>query len=328
MKNKKFLEPEAAPRAWWVNHKQTFHQEVGGGYLWSPKQNRNGARNVTYDNMARVQPGDLVYSYAGGHIRAIGTAVGRAQTARQPAEFGRTGQLWVKARGWRVPVKFQELVEPLKPARHMRALRDLLPEKHSPIRKNGQGNQSVYLAAIPGEMSQALLALLKHPGGAGTIDPLADLERDRQERLALRQIDHDKELTTTQRKTLVDARIGQGLFRQRLEDIEKRGCRVTGITDAQFLRASHIRPWCKSNNRQRIDGNNGLLLAPHIDHLFDRGFISFKDNGDLMVSRLCSEAVLTALGLRAPLNVGPFSPEQCVYLQYHREHCFKKGLKR
>ncbi|WP_270830506.1 hypothetical protein, partial [Aeromonas sp. QDB63] len=57
---------------WWVNHKQTYSAEVGGGYIWSPKTNRNGSKNQTYINLTLTRPGDVVISYAGGLIKAIG----------------------------------------------------------------------------------------------------------------------------------------------------------------------------------------------------------------------------------------------------------------
>jgi len=50
------------PSYWWVNHKQTYRQETDGGYIWSPKANANGERNVTYDNLNRCQRGDVVFS--------------------------------------------------------------------------------------------------------------------------------------------------------------------------------------------------------------------------------------------------------------------------
>ncbi|WP_374557985.1 hypothetical protein [Aquitalea pelogenes] len=57
---------------WWVNHKQTYKNEVDGGYIWSLKTNSNGGSNQTYLNLPRTSPGDLVFSYAGTFIRAIG----------------------------------------------------------------------------------------------------------------------------------------------------------------------------------------------------------------------------------------------------------------
>ena len=89
------------------------------------------------------------------------------------------------------------------------------------------------------------------------------------------------------------------------------------------LRASHIKPWRVSDDFEKLDGNNGLLLAPHIDHLFDGGWISFSDNGDLLVSSRLSDELLASWQIPAVSNVGAFNESQCQYLGFHREHVFK-----
>lgn len=127
-----------------------------------------------------------------------------------------------------------------------------------------------------------------------------------------------------EKTALIRARRGQGIYRKNLEQIERQ-CRVTGLSDRSHLRASHIRPWRDSDDHEKIDGYNGLLLSPHIDHLFDRGYISFTDSGDLIVSERLGSEVANAWSLTLPVNVGAFCPEQCVYLQYHRRRVFKDG---
>ena len=92
----------------------------------------------------------------------------------------------------------------------------------------------------------------------------------------------------------------------------------------QHLRASHIKPWRDSTPYEKLDGNNGLLLSPHIDHLFDRGYISFKTNGSLLVSPQISIDILEAWNIDPVLTVDVFSPEQSVYLQYHNDNVFKR----
>jgi hypothetical protein len=104
--------------------------------------------------------------------------------------------------------------------------------------------------------------------------------------------------------------------------IEKE-CRVTKLSDKDFLIASHIKPWKDSNDLEKIDGNNGLLLSPHVDKLFDGGLISFADHGDLLVSSKLNLDVLKIWGIRVNLNAGTFSSEQKVYLKFHRENRFK-----
>jgi hypothetical protein len=128
-------------------------------------------------------------------------------------------------------------------------------------------------------------------------------------------------ISATEKPQLILARRGQGLFRARLELLEA-GCRLTGVKDRAHLRASHIKPWRASSNVERLDGSNGLLLAPHVDHLFDRGFISFEDDGALLVSPRLDLAVLAAWSLVAAQDAEAFSDKQRGYLAYHRGKVF------
>jgi hypothetical protein len=75
-------------RYWWVNQNQTYKHELGGGYLWSPKRNANGARNPFYESMREVSPGDLVFSFVDTHLVAIGIAESYCYESPKPTEFG------------------------------------------------------------------------------------------------------------------------------------------------------------------------------------------------------------------------------------------------
>ena len=110
-------------------------------------------------------------------------------------------------------------------------------------------------------------------------------------------------------------------YRKNLERHES-GCRISGITDGRFLTASHIKPWAKSNDSEKLDGNNGLLLSPHIDRLFDRGYISFEDSGRLMISHLVPSEVINAWGLTKPSHQKPLSSKQAVYMDFHRHKIY------
>lgn len=127
--------------------------------------------------------------------------------------------------------------------------------------------------------------------------------------------------TSTRRET--EVRTKQRLFRERLIGVEK-GCRLTGIEDLRFLRASHIKPWADSTHSERVDGENGLLLAPHADLLFDRGWISFSASGRLLVSSDLPSDVKGRLGLKldVALRLGSFSKTQLGYLEFHRDVIF------
>jgi putative restriction endonuclease len=98
-------------------------------------------------------------------------------------------------------------------------------------------------------------------------------------------------------------------------------CRITGVTNPIHLRASHCKPLRDSSNDERINGENGLLLAPTMDHLFDRGFISYEDSGLLIVSPVAHPPALNLMGVATDciINMGTFTEGQKQFLEYHRE---------
>lgn len=304
---------------WWVNHKQTFKQEIEGGYIWSPKQNRNGSRNQTYLNLPRTKVGDFVFSYARGRIQALGVVSALSQSTQRPVEFGKLGIQW-DPDGWLVSVAWVHLEEPLEPRNHLGEIAPLLPKTNSPLKPNGMGNQGCYLAGISDELGKVLLGLSK--GAAVKALEIAlglrNSALDDQAQLDLQ----GKNIPPLEKQQLINARRGQGIFRSNLEHIE-RSCRLTGVSDKRFLIASHIKPWRKSNNDEKLDGNNGLLLSPHVDKLFDNGWITF----DKKLKTICSseevERLMTEWGLDLRKNVGSFNNHQLEFLEYHRENVFK-----
>lgn len=326
-------------RYWWVNHKQTFHQEIEGQYLWSPKVEAKGARSEFYNNMRRASPGDIILSYADQQIRYVGRVAEFAFTAPKPEEFGNAGEYW-NSEGWLLPVFWVPLSEPVRPKALIGQLRPHLPQKYSPISpETGGGNQKAYLAAIPEEVfalvtaGSSFDAVNLARGGANSLkyDVVVDLLEEEVEQSVLT----DLNLDDTTRKAVVAARRGQGLFRKNLEGIES-ACRLTGITNPSLLIASHIKPWraCKTS-AERLDGMNGLLLTPDADRLFDRGYISFHEKGEVMVSPRIEGDDLRRLGFEqlalerfgfaeapAVWGVGNFLPQQQEYLDYHRHEVF------
>lgn len=304
---------------WWVNHKQTYSAEVGGGYIWSPMTNRNGSKNQTYINLTLTRPGDVVISYAGGLIKAIGLVAAPCSEKLKPSEFGSAGDSWSDT-GWEVRIEWDLLEKPIRPKDHLELIAPLLPSKNSPLQAAGNGNQGCYLASISDELGNLLLSLANgvNPFFADDIEQhQAELEGD-----AIEATIKASALESTEKLQLTKARRGQGLFRSRLEQIEP-ACRVTGVTKKALLIASHIKPWSECDNAERLDGNNGLLLSPHIDKLFDRGWISFTDAGDLLCAEPSIEQALQQWGIELPLNVSPFSPKQATFLTYHRDVIFR-----
>lgn len=124
---------------------------------------------------------------------------------------------------------------------------------------------------------------------------------------------------TTEAERLVVQRVGQELFRSALLDYWQGRCCVTGLDVPELLRASHIRPWAKCDtDEQRLDVFNGLLLAPHLDALFDGGWITFSDAGEGSVSPALDPLRRQQLGVVAPLKIQGLRAEHCRYLEFHR----------
>ncbi len=146
-------------RYWWVNQNQTFRYEVEGGYLWSPKTNKNGARNPFYESMREVAPGDLILSFSDTRIAAIGIARTYCYESPKPIEFGNAGLYWNKV-GWRVRVGFQRLQNQVRLKDNIEFLRPFLPERYSPLQANGNGIQSVYLTGLSPELFGAIALLI------------------------------------------------------------------------------------------------------------------------------------------------------------------------
>lgn len=128
-------------------------------------------------------------------------------------------------------------------------------------------------------------------------------------------------LPETEREGVVKARIGQGIFRKQLLEMWD-GCAVTGVNLPDLLRASHIKPWRDSTNPERTNRYNGLLLLPQYDHLFDKGFISFDDDGQILRSPALEDIPIRQLGINEEDRIPSLSNAHIAFLRYHRKNRF------
>lgn len=317
---------------WWVNHKQTFRQEFGGKYVWCPKLRTDGHVHHFYETVREVKPGDLVISYAKAAVQGFGFATTHCYSCPKPDDFGRVGEAW-DLKGWRVDVNFQKFPRPLRTADYSNQIAPLLPAGYAPIRADGFGNQGAYFAKISRELA-LLIAELADVDLSLSLFSLRDGRADQLIEITLpaiqewedkqqRSIETSGDIAETTRMALVQARVGQGKFKQLVSNYE-RSCRITKVDNPTHPIASHIKPWRESNNEERLSGGNGLLLTPSIDHLFDRGFISFEDNGELITSPVADMRSLERMGVRAA-NVGGFNMDQRHFLDYHRKEILLKS---
>lgn len=298
--------------------------------MWSPQKKKNGHTNPYWEFMRAVRPGDFVFSFAFGKIAAVGLAKSRAYTCPKPDEFGKVGDVWDDF-GWRVDVGFRELNNKISPQDFIQNIRPLLAPKYSPLTQYGHGKE-LYLTQISSQLGQ-LLARLIGPEALQLLNMVADaveIDVDAEQGLAewedriVKNVEDSMSLSETEKRTIVLARKGQGKFRERVLNIE-RECRLTGVRNPEHLIASHIKPWrvCESFE-ERVSGQNGFMMTPSIDHLFDRGHISFENNGELLISPTADTQSLNKMGVETNrvIRVGHFTEDQKTYLKFHRERVF------
>ena len=122
----------------------------------------------------------------------------------------------------------------------------------------------------------------------------------------------------TERVTKVTQRVGQEYHRQQMIKRWEGKCPVTGCSLLTILKSSHIVPWSESNNDERLDVNNGILLSPDVDALFDRHLLSFEDDGSMILSGKVTESEVLALGIDTTVKI-PIKEGMKSYLKRHRE---------
>jgi hypothetical protein len=266
-----------------------------------------------------AHPGEFVVLCDDQQIKGVAMVSANAIAEQEPPPGLRLQPTWHN-RGWLLPIAIAILPVPIS--------RDILSEglflryfERSPLRReeNGslKGNQ-IYFTKIPeGEdipfLDRLITAFAEQRPGAieSLIDSAAEAAAANDEAVDRRTI----------RDALVKARIGQGRFRDQLVEKWEGKCCATGLSEAKLLRASHIISWKLSNNQQRLDEFNGLLLSVAYDAAFDAHLITLTNEGAWEVDPRLTPEVLSQAGLGniAQNMVVGLKPEHFPYLAHHRE---------
>lgn len=309
---------------WWVNQNKTHEQEIVGGYMWSPKTKRNGARNRFYDSMTEVEPGDIVFSFFGKRIPFLGVIKSHGYSQPMPSELHAVDNSWDKE-GWMVNVDYRPVRKKIRPKDYIDEIKPFLPDKYSPLQKNGNGIQGIYLAPINKGLAEKLLeiigqdaqpAIFEGKENEGESKNDLEAEEERIEKL----IKKDTKIDTTEKETIVRARKGQGKFRNEVILLHKK-CPFTGVENPKFLKAGHLKPWSKcDSNSERIDPLNGLALTPNADLLVDQGLITFNEEGSALFSPDLIFDDLKSMGIDpgGEYNIRIINDDHRAYIIYHR----------
>jgi len=125
--------------------------------------------------------------------------------------------------------------------------------------------------------------------------------------------------TITERSGLVISRVGQGAYRKSIVNRWENKCAVTGFSDSRILVASHIHPWKESNDDERLDVNNGILLSPTYDALFDRHLITFSNSGKIILADGVKESEYKKIGVSGAEKIVRLNSDNLGYLEKHQE---------
>lgn len=200
-------------------------------------------------------------------------------------------------------------------------------ECHGPIvlmRESTDGRNAAHFEHKPSHAGCSLVH--KHYSGRRSLHPNAIRDPGRSTQLAFADYISDKAaeeiigpVSATEKERLLLARVGQGSYRKKLV-ARWASCSVLGCGPETTLIASHIVPWreCETNE-ERLDPDNGLLLSPNLDKLFDRKLISFSDTGALLVSPALAPTDAAALGIRQEMRLRKIPPGALKYLARHRD---------
>lgn len=122
---------------------------------------------------------------------------------------------------------------------------------------------------------------------------------------------------------LIRTRVNQSIFRDNL--ITRYGkCCICGLDNEKFLIASHIKPWSVSEPEEKLETDNGFLLCPNHDKLFDKGYISFDDDGSILISNKIDDENKRLLNISQEMKI-TLNENNKKYLKYHRHNIFDKS---
>ncbi|MED4052295.1 HNH endonuclease [Priestia megaterium] len=298
-----------------VFQNKSYEEERNGGYLWAPQKNKNGQTFHHWTDMKLIKKGDIIFNSFNGKLVSILTAQANCQEHERPTGLEQL-DLWEKD-GWLVDVEYNDLEKPITYKNHMEDILKLQENKYAPFNKSGRGNTG-YLFRVSKELANFFFEVIEATNlflrRKFQIEDNLQLENVKQIENELNSI---ITLEKTEKETIIKSRIGQSAFKKALLTIEKK-CRLCGVRDERFLVASHIKPWSESNNQERLDVNNGLLLCPNHDALFDKRYISFDETGKIIIKKSLDETTKMFLNISDNMRIN-LDERQQIYMKWHRE---------
>lgn len=305
---------------WWVNQRGIyFREEFRLNCIWAPKKNKKGKKNFHWDNLAKVKPGDIVFSYHNKKIVAVSVVKTKAFNSKRPDTFPsrinyperrrRTGQSW-SINGRKVLVKYKLLDEPIDIKKILSTIGPHLNYRHSPYSTKYKRGNLGYLFYLKEKAAEIIRQTINNKSVVSLDQKISEVDQE------------DVQVGPTDKISKMKIRIKQGEFRDKVFNLWKNKCCITNLKEKEpsLLIAAHIWPYmhCK-DNKEKIDRYNGLPLTPGYDKAFDRGYISFSDKGNIIKSKKISSKELKKLGINLSDKIKGLKENHKKYLSKHRK---------
>lgn len=292
---------------YWVNLGGSYKEVAEFKFLWAPAYTLNANNRKVVDagwkHVPEVRKNDIIFCHEDGRIIYVAVAKTDAFSSERPEN--RTFQQW-KREGFRIDVDLVILDVAISTIDFKDTLFRLYNERCSPR-----------LFTVKQHATQNYMISIPDGAGALLLDAIGEVSIIVQAK-ASQTKSADSNGNATERESLIKSRVGQGKFRKDVLLLWNGVCPVTGIDLPDLLIASHILPWQLANDSERLDKFNGLLLSPSIDKLFDKGYISFSNEGKLLVNKNLPEDTLRKLGIDINKKLYGLHNNHLSYLKLHR----------
>lgn len=296
---------------YWVNVGTSYREVKSQNILWAPSvlidQNGRSRNRLSWGIVASVQAGDIFFCCKDNYIIYIAVAKKCALKSLTPE-----GRRSSKTEGNQVNIDVVELLHPLNVKDFRESFIENFQQYFSEdIFKDDLSRHRKYMISIPELAALFLLDMITDEDDSINIQSLIEFNRQKK--------GTSRRKTGAEKDAISKARIGQGPFRNDLLNLWKNTCPVTKINNKKLLIASHILSWKLSNSEEKVDKYNGLPLTPNADKLFDKGLISFADNGKILLKDEITPKILKQLGIDPLIKISGLKKQNKPYLKKHRK---------
>lgn len=292
---------------YWVNIGKSNKIVKESKYLWAPDytftKSKKKIEKAGWKFVPKVLKGDVIFCYFKKRIQFIAIAKNKAYSFCRPIteEFSKWNN-----EGHKIDVDLHILNNPINKDDIKDEIFTFYNKYCKPKLITSSKNISQnYLISLPDGLANLLLKLCAED----SILIQKDMTKNNSKK---------SKINKTTSESIIKARIGQGKFRNDVLGLWNNTCPISKVDKSELLIASHIVSWQLSNDEEKLDPYNGLPLSPSLDKLFDKGYISFSDDGNLLFNKIYEEN-LKQLGIDKKSRINNLNNKHKAYLKRHRD---------